>query len=518
MKTRKKIVMLVLVFSFLLSACSAARGEYTNEITEPPQTSNVESTEAQEVFWILTTETVRDKMNYQIQDAVKLLQKSHPDLKIEVEYLPSGQSEELDIRLQQLRTDILAGKGPDVYVLPSSSSQELPFLNVQQTICNGHFLDISSYYDADTELGKEALNSTIMDAGVWEGGRYVLPLRYDMGVYVVDTDRFEQQTGKDLEWLANTNVQAMMDEALAENNELLAKCAWPALIVDGTILAYFPNSIDYGSDSVLLTEDTLEKLWSGVNSIAALTDDQERFGTQDYQFDFTVTKYINQTSMDSEYFPHTYFAESELPVDQATISTAASIVMVNKATGVNDTILPVRSVDGSTTAWVTWYGAVGSSCDDPALAYEYLRCFLTEEFQWELNRPTIISWQEMPPESTGMIENGWPVRYEGMADYITGCYMRHYRHFESSPEFANLHGMLTEVKQIESIELTREDLSFLDFQIDNVYFPTSLERQFYGGYYTSNLDLDTLGCPELMEPAEMAKDTLKRLTVQIAEG
>ena len=37
------------------------------------------------------------------------------------------------------------------------------------------------------------------------------------------------------------------------------------------------------------------------------------------------------------------------------------------------------------TALVNYYGAVGADCEQPALAYDFLREFLTEDSQWEID-------------------------------------------------------------------------------------------------------------------------------------
>ncbi len=528
MKYYIKLLSVLLSLALLLCACGTPGSDSTTApgethgngspgATETTNAPVADATDPQEVFRILTVETNSDQMNYQIKDAVKLLKKNHPDIKIEVVYFSTEDSDERDILLTQLRTEIIAGNGPDVYILPTAEYDIPLFTDVQQTITNGHFLDISSYYDADTELGKEELNTVIMDAGLWEGGRYVLPLRYNAAMYVVDTERLEQ-TGKDLEWLANTNVQKMMNEALAENNELLAKCAYPELIDKGKLLAYFPDSIDYGYDNILLSEETLEAFWAGVNGVISYVDEQENFYNVDFRRDFTVNDYVAQTFAMQGLGVATSLAAAEVPIDQTDLVGAASTRFVNKSLGTADAILPVRSVDNSVTAWVTWYGAVGSSCDNPDLAYEYLRCFLTEEYQWELNRPVISNLATREKESKGMVADGWPVRYLGMAEYVSDSFMRFYRHIEASPVDLGYHIMLEEVKTVENTVLTEDDLSFLDMQIDHVYFPTALEYEFFQDYYLTGYGAESLGCPDLMDPAEMAKDTLKQLTIQVSEG
>ena len=111
-----------------------------------------------------------------------------------MDYLPTNEQERA-VYLQQLRTEILQGGGPDCYLLSTDNTLILDepeqytyveveplFADVGPAMRNGLFYDISLLYDANDSFGKDGLNSRIMDAGMVDGKRYVLPLRYDMPV------------------------------------------------------------------------------------------------------------------------------------------------------------------------------------------------------------------------------------------------------------------------------------------------------------------------------------------------
>lgn len=68
---------------------------------------------------------------------------------------------------------------------------------------------------------------------------------------------------------------------------------------------------------------------------------------------------------------------------------------------------------GDLIADVTYFGAVGASCRHPELAYEFLRLFLSEDAQWEVNRSRSTQGFQ-----AGLIAAGWPVRAEGAAEYL----------------------------------------------------------------------------------------------------
>ncbi len=468
------------------------------------------STNTDDTFWILASKTDNDQMQNQINQARKYIQEKYPEMEIKVEYLEYDTSEENEMYLDQLRIDILAGNGPDIFLFATADKfRPGLFPNVQQAIQNGHFTDINEYYEADSELGTENLNETIMNAGLWDGGRYVLPLRYNMFVYTVDTERLAQ-TGKDLEWLASTNVQEMMDEALSENNSFLAECAFPKLS-SGKLLSYFPDRIDYTYDNVLMQAAELEAFWSGVNGIVSLASEGRSFHSIENMRLSGIDRYIREGDLPSDY---------TVPIRAVDLDDAVANVIVCKAKGIDYEILPVRGVDDSVTAWVSWYGAVGSSCDDPALGYEFLRLFLTEDYQWELNRLTYPKESATLNNTSGMVGDGWPVRYRNASEHLYSAYYRGLGLYSAGDMINPAFELYAKrASELTDTTLNDDDLPFLNFTIDHVYFPMELEGQFFSEYYSyPESDTEKKGAPPLMDPAEMAADTLKRITVQIAEG
>ena len=79
-----------------------------------------------------------------------------------------------------MSTEIMAGEGPDIISL----NQNLPF---EKLIENEAFLDINSLINNDETKDKIELdeyNSFIMNVGVYDGKRYIVPLSYGMDVLV----------------------------------------------------------------------------------------------------------------------------------------------------------------------------------------------------------------------------------------------------------------------------------------------------------------------------------------------
>ena len=81
---------------------------------------------------------------------------------------------------------------------------------------NRLFLDVSKYYDADTEFSTDKLQQTIINAGVMGDSGYVLPLRYDIPVMYVDKQVFSE-TGLSQD-IFESNVIDLMNGVVAIDN------------------------------------------------------------------------------------------------------------------------------------------------------------------------------------------------------------------------------------------------------------------------------------------------------------
>ena len=161
--------------------------------------------EKEVTLWVVTEETTWDRMNGQAWVLQKAFEESHPGVKINLDILPTGEQER-SAYLQKLRTQMMQGRGPDGFLLPTDTMLlvgdagkvtpvyiEPLFQDVALAMESGLFRDISRYYDADEALGKESLNTYVMDGGVADGKRYILPLRYDIPVIYAEKWTLEEK-------------------------------------------------------------------------------------------------------------------------------------------------------------------------------------------------------------------------------------------------------------------------------------------------------------------------------------
>lgn len=112
-------------------------------------------------------------------------------LKAELVVIPSDR-DEAEIKVSEIRTEILAGGGPDVFLMynrdpllwlyePTSSTPSL-FPNPEKAMYTGVFLPLDSYMENARYYNPEHYNQIIMEAGKTEEGQCLLPLTYDYRV------------------------------------------------------------------------------------------------------------------------------------------------------------------------------------------------------------------------------------------------------------------------------------------------------------------------------------------------
>ena len=373
---------------------------------------------------------------------------------------------------------------PDMILLPSSPTQyydlseyvEPLFADVRQAMGNGLFLDIGTYYDADSELDKEALNQTVMDAGIYEGARYVLPLSYNMPVAYVAKEAFAQSgVPQDI----FTYGAADLMNAVAQMEDPATAACFYQTYTNGApmIFNFFPELIDYETGEVAVTaEELMEYLRAWQSMQARLGEASAEGQIMSYTRDLFV------------YFVGgfvTYWPENGFFASCDSLLRAADNVLLAKHYDVELDMYPLQAIDGSVVADVTMYAAVTSGCEHPELAYDFLRQILGEEFQWQ----------------TGEIHSdldffGWPVRIKGSANPVCDV------DIGTNP--------------ISGENVTDTDMPILNAKIDHVRFPIPLETEFakaVEGLYDARNKV-----PVETDLDQMAREWINKLQVHIDES
>lgn len=513
-------------------------------------------------LWVVTERTTWDRMNGQLYVLEKAYEESHSNVDIKVDYLPTDQQER-DVYLQQLRTEILQGGGPDCYLLPTDNTLILDepaqytyvdveplFSDVDLAMRNGLFYDITELYDTDDALGKDELNTKIMDAGVVDGTRYVLPLRYDMPVLYADHDVL-QEAGLERSALQQ-DIQAVMEAVLATGEPMLAG----GILYEG--FDVFSDFLDYSSGNATLDADALAKYLQTYQQLQALLGedylDRERLES-DAQLEALATEdtvlmekldlltyikciYGEEDPGQLQQIPDNVIIVGYDPVEDETLDVvtqyypvyigsmadALAYAPLARAEETQLTVAPVHGVGGDVVATVTYYAAVGSGCEHPELAYAFLRQFLLEESQWEYNRPErrhtvsekgIVGNPSNDLQYPGLIERGWPVRDSSAVGAL--WQIRRRQIYGTSLGFFPPAGAKARMRKIGLSELEETWVPFEDVDIDQVRFNTTLSDDLSGVLAQLN-DRNRANAPTQADIEGLTQQLIWNLRWHISEG
>lgn len=274
-----------------------------------------------------------------VQMRASAMEDENENLDIQVEVLPL----DMTIReneIQKLQIEIMAGKGPDLYVLtaPMEMSTVEPdlFDNPYQIIQSGAFAPLDSYMDEDSYWKEGSYKKEFLEVGKHGGKQYLLPLTcsYYVLAGIQDIDILE---GKSLgEWL---------EYAKLSENLPLRQCIIEGLSQFGG--RWFQPAVDYETGQVRFDKEKWKQF--GETYFVAL----KKFRQQEQYTEEPTYRisHMNEVDLSSE---ETHFH-----------------------------VMP--DLDGRKMAAVSAYGAVGMSSNKKEIGYDFLMGFLynkTEDGKW----------------------------------------------------------------------------------------------------------------------------------------
>ena len=477
-----------LSISLLLAGCNASPVMGTSDtetdlhqtedsIDNSPENTTTD-TDSGAVLWVMYgTDSLTGFPQVKYWESIgEQFSQEYPDIEVKLEAIPK---EETD--LQRLRTQIMAGKGPDVLLMCRNDTL---IADPYQAMRNGLFADLSEYYNADTSINNAELNQTIMDAGTYDGHRYIIPYSYDFPVAYVDVAQFEAAGGS-MDMFGSSIMQLYEGLFFTENPNLIWGAGLSRPSQRFHSFNFLPDMLDYDEQEVLITaEDVTQFLQAVQKARAAQTFDVTELPTPNF---------LTSPSLDAV---RTYGKTWRDYISMYIGTTPQHVVNVGytKMSGIEIDAIPLAAADGDLVADILFYGAAGAGCKEPELAYAFLRTV------------SKVLQTESPFGSNGMLSIGWPVRISGSAENIAN-------HPYSQSAFGEFR---LAYLGSQMPEITNDDIPFLDVTIDRVQFYTSLEGDL------SDI-IDTLNNPDTGAPTDVdidavAADFIEELEWHLYEG
>ena len=437
-------------------------------------------------------------LNSEIYRRVTSFEAQHENVDVVLEELPKAGNER-ELVIERLRAELMAGKGADVMILPSSSRWVIPgveiffgaplIADVNQAMHNGAFTDISEYYDSDTELDKEGLQNTVMDAGKVGDARYALPLRFNYPVICVDKER-ALENGLELS-LFEQDVITIMD-TLSQLEDKRITASLSALRDRDFALNYFSDLLDYQNQEILLSQEELTSFMRSYQSYRV-----------SYSTKYPWAPVISQMPAIFNYAEEEsglYWDDAGCFMQVVDLDYVIQTASMASAMGIDMGIYPLRATGGSVVANVTYYGAVGAGSKNPELAYEFLSYFLSPDVQWEKNRDAhgILNAR--------LIGEGWPVRAKGAVPYLS------YNIYKQLAGFGDVDKQ--NLSRLDLLTKTDEDIPVAEITIDKARFPVPLGDELIAAM-DSLYETITVSS---VEPETAAAEFIEELEWHLGEG
>ena len=409
----------------------------------------------------------------------------NPDVTFEFVTLTADQ-EERSNQIDQLQVEMMSGEGPDIFLLPCDNGftyNETQLIeNVEKGMATGLFADLTTHYDQDGTLEKDVLLEKVMDAGVMDGKRYILPLRYTYPILLALEDEL-QGAGLVVSDLSQ-NSEAFLSTVLSQEGN-----AWHvsgANVFAANLLNAFPSLCDYSTGEVSLDEETITATLSRYMELLSSLDQES-------------------IEADGGVWPN--FLSTDRPLSTLFLSDDLFFYLDIAYAQYQDLVAaPFAAQDGSVVANVSYYGAVSANCAAVEEAYDFLALFLSREVQsgdaLEYNGASydVSEWGTT---------HGWPVRSD-----ITAAELR-----AAVPQTPLAHGMVEDLQQPVEGEpapmLPEEFFTEAYERIGEVRPFTQLD----GAFSRAAMDLYdfTTYTPKTEEVEKVAQDLLRQLETEVAE-
>ena len=290
--------------------------------------------EKQDTLTICTEEALL----YDVEEVVRYFKDSQETpVDIQISYIPSKQEDRASV-CKRWRTELMVGKGADLYIMKdygisrniSVSEEEMLLADPNKLLTSGVFLDLSEYIREDEDF--QSCFAPVMEAGAVNGRQYIVPFTFNVTL-LRSPDGKGSLTYRDC-------TEPLTD--LLESGKLGELSAADLLFY---VKDWIGSSFDYQKGKVMFSPED-------VSQILEYAVDEAQKGIKEGSYEVV--------SIQNDRYPHTSFGiEMEIPEYQ---------------------YLPFPTLDGRFSATIFSYGAIGRTCKDPDLAYEFLKIFWSEGF------------------------------------------------------------------------------------------------------------------------------------------
>ena len=287
--------------------------------------------------------------------AVTQYNQLHPDNPVTADkYFADSSSESNDEATQQMLTEVMAGSGPDLIFFDVGN------MDIEKMVRRGVFADLEPYFEADN-FDWSGYNQAVMDAGVWDGQRLVIPLQYNFPMLYTSQTALDE-TGFSIENCDTfggllDEIEAMQADPSQKREVFRAKYTF----YNFAQYAGIPY-VDYDRQKADLSSPELKRGAEIYNNLGGL-----ELGVLDDGISGAADIRDGKALWICPFPPvNGFYTGPEV------INTFDELVM-----------MPIRDMDGGIQAQITWAVAVRNNSPNLQNAYEFIKYLLSEEFHIE---------------------------------------------------------------------------------------------------------------------------------------
>lgn len=344
MKREIKLIMLVVIFIHL-TACATRESDtfYGDEITENTLIVCIDS---------MASRSDSYELNKELNELMKEIKSACSVEKLAFDVIPFDEVERTT-KLQRLRTEIMAGGGPDVFLMRTVTGSyefgydEALFNFPEKSMEVGLFLPLDQYMENNTQFTDwSAQTQAVLCAGQTDEGQVVIPMGYTFPVLVYPKDKVKAKCSSELtmrEILANpetVELGAVLYSDLSRTDISGSR----GKRTDG--LCYILGKYgDFENEELLFTEDDMYETMITMNSLHDTIEDNK------LQYIESDAEYQLIYELGVAYF------DSEM------------------------TLIPTYSMNGGVTASICSYAAINRNTKLPEEAFSVIDYLMCEEAQ-----------------------------------------------------------------------------------------------------------------------------------------
>jgi hypothetical protein len=305
------------------------------------------------------------EFNRRFLQAVTVFRQTYPEVDFTFERIGEHNDRDGIAYAQRVGTELMAGIGSDIILTHY-------FHDAHSPMRNGIFKDLSFLWDNDPDFThKGQLNHTVMDAGVYRGRRYVIPLSYTMEFVWGERgmlDRIGFDTEGDMDILSFLN---RINEALPRGLE-----AYPLFQGQGYILSNFLHGyqigiplVDYEQRIVLPYKDEIRAFMEVYKEIS------------DFEWEIRIDGLINNiiltTNSINELLTQGVYMFIAMPSTFSALQGYSTL----RSGGYDPVLFALRDRNGEHFATVSQSVAVRADSPNYVNAWRFIQILLSESIQ-----------------------------------------------------------------------------------------------------------------------------------------